>query len=73
MKKVTAWSAFDKKDKVFKHSHLDERGWIGLTFTPLFGSADIPEPKFPSQKGWLGLKWQKTYCYLNENQTVIST
>lgn len=69
MKKVTAWSAWNKKDKEFQHNHLED-GWIGLTYTPLFGSIDIPEPKFPEQVSWFGKKWKKQYCYIDDNQVV---
>lgn len=71
MKKITAWSAWDKKEKKYKHNHIED-GWVGITYTPLFGSSDKPAPKFDTQKGWENQKWKKQYCYVDDNNVVIA-
>jgi hypothetical protein len=79
MKKVTAWIALNFKESkehpshfvpIWEHNHIED-GWIGLTYTPLFGSSAVPQPKFPNQKKvWEGKKWKKQYCYIDDNQVV---
>jgi hypothetical protein len=64
LRKVTAWSTWNKKKDRWEHNHLDESGWVlGMK----------PKPKFPSQKkAWAGKKWKKEFGFIDENQVVTT-
>lgn len=63
MKRITIWEAWDKKEQVFEHNHIED-GWVaGLT----------PKPKFKLQeKSWPKQTWQKGYGYIDKDQKVVT-
>lgn len=60
MKKVTAWSSYNKDTQEYRHNHI-QNGWV---------EEDAPIPKTQIQNAWKNKTWKKEFCYLVDHKVV---